>query len=170
MNTWTMEDLYPPSKQQCVGDRTFLKAQDAPPKHCTRDTGFNQFLLESLNLRRWQTATWNYPVPVVVVPSIVMHCFDENLGKPTFSVIKRTLKPKLDDYWAFIKTKFYRPEHGFKPIIVVYMSWANDDVLIQQLALSIARQTPDDFVNVSGRGSTRECCWCWCCYLLFHTT
>ena len=149
MNTWSIEDIYPSSLRQCTGDSAFLKPQDAPSTHCTGDVGFNQFLLESLMLRRWQATTWNYPVPVVVVPSVVMHCFKEMLGKPVFSVATKNLMAQIENFWDYIKMKFYLPERGYKPIIVVHMSWANDVRLIQTLVLKLIKLKPDDFVNVS---------------------
>ena len=146
MDTWSVDDLYPPAEVQCVDHPHFLKSQDAPETHCARGDRFNQFVLESLMLRRWLTSTWDYPEPVVVLPSIFMHCMAERLGKPKFST---GLGGKIDAYWNQVKRKFYDPELGYKPVIVMHMSLANDNSLINRLIVRLARQQPADFVNVS---------------------
>lgn len=147
MLTWSTDDLYPPDQVLCTDHPDFLSSEDAPRTHCTRGHHFNQFLLESLMLRRWLSCTWDHPEPVVVVPSIKMHCVPENLGKPKYSI--KGLVKKVDAYWTRVKAKFYDPERGYKPLIVTHMSVANDNSLLQQVVVRLLRQQPPDFVNVS---------------------
>ena len=113
---------------------------------------FNQYNLEALMIRRWLAAPTRFTAQIVVAPSYMFHYYwnafpgwkarkDEDFyecknywhpapGEECGTWGSRGF-PLINNYWAQLKDKYYRPDEKYTPFVVVHQTfpWDRDNIL-----------------------------------------